>query len=161
LKLERQSEGIGDGMGNGGFSASCRAAQIERDARRNDGARDREKPMLPFYGASLAVARYVHDHATGRNLRRFIRCNSAHCVFVQGLRGRRHTLHCGPDSIRQRCGGIASCPHARHWPRGGKREQFILERCEQFRAAHCCHGAARLASSFADVSAQVGAKSGN
>jgi hypothetical protein len=82
LKLERQSKGVRYGMGNGGLSTSCRSAQVERDTGRNDSTRDREKPMLPFYGASLPGAYYVNDNPTGRNFRRFIRCNGAHCVFI-------------------------------------------------------------------------------
>jgi hypothetical protein len=82
LKLERQSKGVRYGMGNGGLSTSCRSAQVERDTGRNDSTRDREKPMLPFYGASLPGAYYVNDNPTGRNFRRFIRCTGAHCVFI-------------------------------------------------------------------------------
>jgi hypothetical protein len=82
--------------------------------------------MLPFYGASLTGAHYVHDNATGRNFRRLIRCNSAHCVFIEGQSLGRHTLHCCSDSIRQRCGGIASSAHRSNGTRGGKRQQFIL-----------------------------------
>jgi hypothetical protein len=37
----------------------------------------------------------------------------------------------------------------------------MLERCEQFRAAHSGDGGARLAASFADVSAKMGTKSSN
>jgi hypothetical protein len=69
-------------MGNGGFSTSCRAAQIERHSGRNDGARDGKEPVLILHGPHRSRAHYVHYNTAGRNLRRFIRCNPAHGVFV-------------------------------------------------------------------------------